>query len=282
MALGDDPVTYRLIQRAAQRRLQQRACVSVAQAADRQLRQAPEPLVRPARARREDQGDRLGQQPAGDERERLRRGLVQPLRVVDQADQRPLLGDIGQQAQYRQSDQEPIRRAAVAQPECRAQRVALRAGQVIQMVQHRRAQLVQPGERQLHLRLHARRPRDPGIRRALRQELQQRRLADPRLAPHHQHSAAARPRIGHEPIQHLALMPPAPQPGLRIGSVPPVDVSVDPGHELESFNSQGFQDRRRRGCRDCVVRHETTPFYGQAGRVFSIRLRPDCGIRQVA
>ena len=57
---------------------------------------------------------RLRQQPPGDERQRLRRGLIEPLRVVDHADQRPLLGHLGQQAQHRQADEEAIRGGAGA------------------------------------------------------------------------------------------------------------------------------------------------------------------------
>ena len=94
--------------RPGTRRVQQRACITVAQAADRALRQ-PVQLQRVARlAHREHQCDRLREQPPRDERQDLRRDPVEPLRVVDQADQRPLLGDVGQQAQHRQTHQEAI------------------------------------------------------------------------------------------------------------------------------------------------------------------------------
>ncbi|MEV7629073.1 hypothetical protein [Actinoplanes sp. NPDC089786] len=51
------------------------------------------------RAGRTHQGDLLGLQPPGDEREHLGRGVVEPLRVVDQAGQRAVLGRLGQQRQ---------------------------------------------------------------------------------------------------------------------------------------------------------------------------------------
>jgi len=184
-------------------------------------------LLRGARAHREDQRDRLRQQAARDERERLRRGLVQPLRVIDHADKWSLLGHIGQQAQYRQPHQEPVRRAASAQPRRRAQRVALRAGKVIQVIQHGPAQLMQPREGQLHLRLHAGRPGDPAVRRTPHHELQQRRLARPRLTPQHQHRAPTGPRISHQPIKRPALTTAAPQSRPRISDVRPPDVGVD-------------------------------------------------------
>ena len=53
--------------------------------------------------------------------ERLRRGPIQPLRVVDHAQQRPLLGHLRQQAQRGQPDEEAIRRVPGAQAERRAQ-----------------------------------------------------------------------------------------------------------------------------------------------------------------
>jgi hypothetical protein len=48
-----------------------------------------------------DQGDRLGQQPAGRERQALYRRPVEPLRVIDQAGQRLVLCRGGQQARRR-------------------------------------------------------------------------------------------------------------------------------------------------------------------------------------
>jgi hypothetical protein len=48
--------------------------------------------------------------PPGDERERLRRGTVDPLRIVDDAQERPLRRDLGQQAQHGQPHQKSVRR----------------------------------------------------------------------------------------------------------------------------------------------------------------------------
>ena len=76
----------------------------------------------------------------------------------------------------------------------------------------RRAELMQARERELHLRLHARRPRDPAARRALHQVLQQRGLADARLAAQHQHPALTRAHARQQLIQRLALAGPAEQP----------------------------------------------------------------------
>ena len=76
----------------------------------------------------EHQPDRLRPQTARHERQRLRRRAVEPLRIVDDADQRPLLRRVGQQAQDRQADEEAIRGVALAQTERGAERLALRPG----------------------------------------------------------------------------------------------------------------------------------------------------------
>jgi hypothetical protein len=104
-----------------------------------------------------------------------------------------------------------VRGGAALQPEGDAQRILLRAGQPPEPVEHRRAQLVQSGERELHLRLDARRPRDAAPRGAPGGVLQQRRLADPRLAAQDQHPALTGPDALHQTVQRLALAPPAEQ-----------------------------------------------------------------------
>jgi hypothetical protein len=62
------------------------------------LRQSGE--LRARLAGREHQRDRFGQQSPGCERHRLRGGLVQPLRIVNYAKQRPLGGHLRQQAKH--------------------------------------------------------------------------------------------------------------------------------------------------------------------------------------
>ncbi len=44
----------------------------------------------------EDQRDPVGVQAAGDEQQRLGRGRVKPMRIVDEADDGPFLGRLGQ------------------------------------------------------------------------------------------------------------------------------------------------------------------------------------------
>ena len=133
-------------------RAQQRPRIAITQTLDQRAPAVPASVL--ARlARREHQRDRLRQQPARHERQRLRRGPIQPLRVIDDTDKRPLLGRLRQQAQHRQPDQKPIRRVPRTQPERHAERLPLRTGKPVQAIEHRRAQLLQRRERELHLRL---------------------------------------------------------------------------------------------------------------------------------
>jgi hypothetical protein len=135
--LGDELVEHCRVERAVERRPQQRTGIRVVQAGDDQFRELAERLVGPDRPGREHQCDRLGQQPPGHEGERVRGGLVEPLGVIDEADQGLLLGDVGQQAQDGQTDQEAVRRVAVLQAERGAQRVPLRAGQTVEAGEER-------------------------------------------------------------------------------------------------------------------------------------------------
>jgi hypothetical protein len=174
-------------------RAQQPARILLRQAPDLQVRQPAKLLA--GVTRDEYQPDGVGQQPPRHERQHLRGGPVQPLRVIDQAQQRPVLRRLRQQSQHRQPDQEPVRRTPGAHPERDPQRVALRGRQALQPVQQRRAQLMQAGEGQLHLRFHPGGPGHPHIRRRPDHVLQQRGLAHPRLAPHHQRPPAPGPQI---------------------------------------------------------------------------------------
>jgi hypothetical protein len=110
--------------------------------------------------------------------------MIQPLRVVDDARQGPVSRYLGEQAEDRQPDQEPIRWAAApAKPDGRTQRLLLRTGQGLKPVQYWRAELMQSGERQLHLGLDARGPDHSAAGRPVEDNIQQDGLADARFAP---------------------------------------------------------------------------------------------------
>ena len=209
-SLGDDPVAHPFVEWSRDRRPQQGPRVLIRQTVDGHLREPRQLLAR--LTLREHDGHRLGSQPPRHEGECLRRGAVEPLRVVDDAEQRLLLGHLGQEGQRREPDEESIGRFTRAQPEGRGKRVALRVRQMRETIQHRRAELMQAGERKLHLGLDARRPRDPTFRRARGEVLQQRGLADTRLAAKDEDSAMAREDVVNRLIEGLALAPPTPQP----------------------------------------------------------------------
>jgi hypothetical protein len=77
------------------------------------------------------------------------------------------------------------------------------------MIQHRRAQLMQPREGQLHLRLHSDGPRYQASRGPPGQVVQQSRLAHAGLTAHHQCPALTGPHASHEPVKYPAFAEPA-------------------------------------------------------------------------
>ena len=187
--LRHDQVADLRVQRPGQGRVQERPRIIVPQPFDAQLGQPGQIDAR--LAGREHHAHRIGRQPPRRESQRLRRSLIEPLLVVDHADQRTFPGRPGQQAQHGQPDQESVRRRARGDAERGPQRVPLRHRQTLRAIQHRRAQLMQPRERQLHLRLHARGALHPAprTRRLPGQVVQQHGLAHARVATHHQSPA---------------------------------------------------------------------------------------------
>lgn len=78
---------------------------------------------------------------------------IEPLGILDQAQQRPVLGRGGQQAEHGQSHEEPLRRLAGRHSQRDAQGIALRCGDRVKEIEHRRAQLMDTREWQLPLGL---------------------------------------------------------------------------------------------------------------------------------
>ena len=155
--LGHDQVPDLLVQRPGEGRVQQRPGVRLGQPVDFKLGQPGQLRTRVAGG--EYQSDRVRAQTAGGEPERLGRGLIEPLLVVDQADQGTIARPPPTAGSRRQAHDEPVRRRPRDEAERGPQRVLLRQRQPLSAAEHRRAELMQPRERQLHLRLHAGRPR---------------------------------------------------------------------------------------------------------------------------
>jgi hypothetical protein len=113
------------------------------------------------------------------------------LRVIHETQQRPLLGNFGQQAERGQGDQEAIGGIAGRDAERDTQGALLRLRKGVDPGQHRRAELMQPRERQLHLRLDACDLGDPEPRSLPSGVAQECRLSDTRLAADDEDSALA-------------------------------------------------------------------------------------------
>ena len=90
-----------------------RACWLI-EGSEGQLRKAREVSDVAGFAQGEKHHDRLGRQPARDEAEDLGRRSVEPLPVIDQADQWLGFGDVGEECEHGKPDEEPIRRGPTA------------------------------------------------------------------------------------------------------------------------------------------------------------------------
>ena len=78
-----------------------------------------------ALARREQQDDPLGFKAPSDEPERVGGGGIQPMRVVDEAQHGPLLGQFGEQRQASREREESLLARAVGHPQRCAESVGL-------------------------------------------------------------------------------------------------------------------------------------------------------------
>jgi hypothetical protein len=88
-------------------------------------------------------------------------GAIEPLDLIDEADQRMLLRRVGEQAEDGQPEQDSIRVRTRAQTERDRHGVELRRWQPCATVEQSRAQPMNAGKRQLHLPFRPERARDP-------------------------------------------------------------------------------------------------------------------------
>ena len=116
VTLLDELVTDGGIDRAGDADEQKGAGIAIGEAVNGDLRQPGQGVTVGPRPRGIHDRDPLGQQAAGHEPHHLGRGLIEPLPVVDNADQRLLLGDLGGRRQRGQPDQQPVGRGAELRP----------------------------------------------------------------------------------------------------------------------------------------------------------------------
>ncbi len=138
----------------------------------------------------EEDHEPLRAQAPGDEPQRVGGPPVQPVRVVDDAEDGPALGQLGEQRQAGGVDEEALLPRPGVQSERVPQCTSLVLGQRVQMAERRPQQLMQGGERELRLGFETPGAQHLHIGRALDGVLQESRLARARLTPDHQHAAA--------------------------------------------------------------------------------------------
>ena len=209
--LGDDLVADPRVERPGQHRGQQRPRVGLGQPLDHQFRQPPQVAARGPGARTPGRPNRRASRRATNA-STCAEALIQPLRVVDHADQRLLRGRLREQAQHGQADQEPVR--APARHSCRTRSVARRAAApAAPRAGPAAARTADAARRTPAPSPTARRRRvPPGSPRPSGQVVEQRRLAGPRLAVHDQRPALTRVDRLDQPVQRGALRPAVRQP----------------------------------------------------------------------
>ena len=177
----------------------------------------------PARlARGEHDSDPLCEQATGDECEGQRRGSIEPLCVVDQAQDRSLITSVREQAQNGEPDEERIWSSAGAETGGSLQSLTLRSRQRVDPVEQRAAELMETGVSELHLRLDPHRSENGQVRRRPDQVLEQRRLADPSLTAHHQRGTLSPADRTDQRVEQRALVGPTEQS--RLPQFPSVNV----------------------------------------------------------
>jgi hypothetical protein len=164
---------------------------------------------------REHDRDPLCQQAAGNEREHPLGLAIEPLRVIDRTEQRPLLGRLRQQPKHRQPDQERVRGrvgGTPSQSEGDGTGLALGLRKAFHEVEHRRAQLLKRRVWELHFRIDPCGLERPEVSRVLELVLDDGALADARLAVDDQDPATAAACGVKQPVDRFELPFPAEEP----------------------------------------------------------------------
>ena len=224
--LGHDAVAHPFVEGDVEDGAEQRLRVTFTETSHEHLRELGE--ARGVVADREHEGDVVRQQPPGDERERVRGGAIEPLRVVDDAQHGSLLGRVRQQVQDREPDEQSIGWSARRRPEGGAHRVALRFGERVEAIEQRCDQLVERRERELHLGLDARGAEHVEARRRALEVAEQRALADPRITADHEHPTLPVADSVEQVLELVALLRPPDQVRGRRGR-PVMGATVDRG-----------------------------------------------------
>ncbi len=161
---------------------------------------------------REHDRDPLRQQAAGNERERPRGRAIEPLRVIDEQSS----GRSSAASDSNPSTASPTRNVFGADPALSPKATATASrwgsGRRFHEVEHRRAQLLKRGVRELHLPIDPRGPEGPEVSRVLKLVLEDGGLADARLAVDDQDTATPAAHRVKQPVDRFELPFPAEEP----------------------------------------------------------------------
>jgi hypothetical protein len=205
LSFEDNAVGNPFVQRPPDGLAEKLARLGASKSSYSQLREAREHISGIRRPRREKKRHPVRSESARDECEHPCRGLIEPLRVVHYAKQRLVGTDVRQQRQDGETKEEEVWGDPGTQAERRLYRVPLWGRQQVQPIEEWRAQLMQSGERELHLRLDSSRPCYANIYRSCGDVLQERRLADTGLTAENENAALAAPKRIEEPVEGGAL-----------------------------------------------------------------------------
>src|SRR5882672_311935 len=167
------------------------------------LRQSDERFTNGARG--EQQSNLLGNKAPSNECESRGRSLIEPLRVVDDAEERSVFGGLGQQTQDSEADKEWARSVPWRESERDAKRVPLRRRKAHPEREDGCAELLKRRERELDLPFDAHRFGNSEAVPLLNDVIQQRRFADPRLAMNDHDRGTPGARRLEEFLEELAL-----------------------------------------------------------------------------
>jgi len=188
-------------------------------------------------SRPECDGDPLGKQATGHERERPGRRAVKPLGVIDHAEQRLLFGCLAEESEDREPDKKGVRRLSGFEPEGDAERIVLRSRQALDELEQRGAEPLHRRVVKLHLPLDACGAYHSKILTRLDRVLEQCGLADAGLAVQNQHGMATVPRGIQQPLEHRALASPSNQPLSRDRRDHPGSMPLGQGLRVSGIRS---------------------------------------------
>ena len=164
--------------------------------------------------------DPLCREAASREPEDLCRRAIEPLGVIDHAEEAALPCRLRKETENRERHEERVRSWACAEPDGDVERVALRARETLTQSQDRRAQLLYCGERELHLTFDAGGSDDSHGRGPLDRVVEERCLADSRVAMDDERAAASVTSGLHQPVKGRPLAFPTQQPHPGVTSLP--------------------------------------------------------------